>query len=205
MKIGLEVKQRIPVEMIKRKMYASMSKNVELSKIYYRKGYDTTLQSLLIGRHSPINVMIFEVSGWVKDRSHNHLRTHRDIQRTYWCGTSRVDIDYGEKFVDDKGEVWRFINFDLSLDALIHISQRRLCPTAHEFIRADWESVKNQCIEYIPELEPFCTKPCVWTGFCTEVRYNCGYIRSPLGKKQRRQIMDLSRRLTAVSSESQCY
>ena len=197
-KKGLVVKQVRLIEDIKRKMFATMNQDKEGS--YERLKQDVTLESLLLGTHSPINIVIFEVSGWVPDRVHSHLRTHSGIQRTYWCGTSRLDIPYGGEFKDGDGELWRYINFDLSIDALIHISKRRLCTTAHHLVRNEWNNVVNQCIDLMPVLRPFCVRPCVWFGMCTEPRKDCGYIESKRGIEERHSLRNISDKIAEKSS-----
>lgn len=180
------------VERIKRKMFATMGKDKPLSEIKYdpKSGMDKTLLRLMIGEHSPINIPMFEVHGWVTDRCHSHLRTHRLIQDQYWCSTSRTDISYGKDLEATNG--MRYVNFEMSLRALFRLARSRLCPTAHIDIRSEIVNVVEQAITHVPEIRFFAKKPCVHTGYCTEPMKNCGYTKSVLFTENRKNLIELS-------------
>lgn len=185
----VKVKQLRNMEDVKAKMYTTMNDPERTPSVAVD---DHTLNLLLLAQHSPINIAMFEVSAYVTDRVHSHMRTHRDIQHVYWCGSSREELPYGKVIRDGDGELHRFINFEIGIDGLIHICKRRLCPTAHVDVQLFINEVRKQVIAFEPILAKFLVRPCVWTGFCTEPRKDCGYMNSRKYTVERNQLVGVS-------------
>jgi hypothetical protein len=177
-----------PIESLKQGMFTTMNEFKDIENIKLDgDARDKTMMGLLLGRHSPMNRAIFRVTATVPKRCHEHLRTHRDIQHVYFCGTSRTDIHYHTTSEDERN-----IEFDLSPNALIHIASRRLCPSAHSDVRKFTNILVDNCTNIFEELRFFAVKPCVHTGICTEPRTNCGYMTTADYIERRSNLIEIS-------------
>lgn len=61
-----------------------------------------------------------------------------------------------------------------TLEALIHLTELRLCSRAEEPIRKLVSMIRKEVIEIFPELSDFLNIKCIKTGYCNEGKKCCG-------------------------------
>lgn len=130
---------------------------------------DEIFVDMLLGKHSPIEEMVFWIDLYVPERVHTHLVRHEEVGK--YVATSRPDI---------KGHIsissgMRFMSMSINAKRLIEISDQRLCNKASPETRLVWEDVVRQCIEIEPILVYVLKKPCIKHGYCIEGSRSCGY------------------------------
>ena len=181
------------IENMKSAMFTTMNTE-EVGDTKYFKGKDKTVHRMLLNTHSPCNAVSFKVRAWVTDRCHTHLRTHSVMNNTYFCGSSRKDLDHGKEHSDGE-TLYRLIEFHVDLKRFIEISGRRLCPSAHKDVRNFWTMLCKEAFKLVPELETHAVPPCVHRGFCVEGMTNCGYEISPDFFRKRMMQQELAEAL----------
>ena len=75
-------------------------------------------------------------------------------------------------------------------EAIINMSNKRLCNKASSETREIWKEVLNGVFRVDPELYLFCVPPCVSCGLCREPK-PCGYMKTENYKKERENYLKL--------------
>ena len=150
---------------------------------------DETFQSLLIGRHSPIEEYEIWVDAIVPERVHTHIVRHKETGK--YIATSRPDISYMRPLED--GE--RYISLRINAKRLIEIMMVRKCNRSWMETRALFKMIALETTKLEPALKPFMVPSCVWYGFCNETHPDneCRYMDSPRYGVERKDLVSLGR------------
>ncbi len=181
-------------QLVKRAMLAtagitSVTDNEKLSKALSKELTDKTFQSLLIGRHSPINQYKVWIDIVQSERTHTHLVRHHKIEP--YVATSRPDISYMVPLKD--GE--RVYSLVIDAKRLIEISMIRRCNRAWFETKEIFDAIESQLVEMEPAFAPFLKASCVWFGMCPEPKLDnkCNYFCTKECSDERRDLLALSR------------
>lgn len=134
-------------------------------------------RKLLICRHSPLRIgSVLWKSEDVPFYVMGHIVRH-NVGCTPFVSTSREDrtgIPRNERKQTD------FINMQMTanIEALINISERRLCTCADPTTRKYWEAVLEAIKEYDEDIYFACVPQCVRCGGCVEPFSECNYYNS---------------------------
>ena len=134
-------------------------------------------RKLLICRHSPIRIgSILWKSEDVPFYVMGHIVRH-NVGCTPFVSTSREDrtgIPRNERKQTD------FVDMQMTanIEALINISERRLCTCADPTTRKYWEAVLEAIKEYDEDIYFACVPQCVRCGGCVEPFSECNYYNS---------------------------
>lgn len=131
-------------------------------------------RKLLICRHSPIRIgSVLWKSEDVPFYVMGHIVRH-NVGCTPFVSTSREDrtgIPRNERKQTDFVDMQMIAN----IEALINISERRLCTCADATTKKYWESVLEAIREYDEDIFWACTPQCIRCGGCPETFSNCRY------------------------------
>lgn len=149
---------------------------------------DTVFQSLLLGRHSPIDEYEVWVDCIVPERVHTHVVRHKEIGK--YVSTSRPDISY---MVD--GGKYRSLSLKFPGKRLIEIMMLRKCYRSWGETSLLFDEVARQLAELDPAIEPFLVPSCIWFGFCVETHPDnkCKYFNTKKAQKERKELVSLGR------------
>lgn len=181
-------------KLVKRAMLATAGMTMltdpdKLTEALAKELSKTTFQSLLLGRHSPINMYKVWIDIVAPERVHTHLIRHHKIEP--FVATSRPDISYMVPL--ENGERC----FSLVIDAkrLIEISWLRRCSRAWIDTREVFDKIEELLVAMEPAFEPFLKPSCIWMGMCPEPKLDnkCFYFKTPRAKHERRNLLKLSR------------
>ena len=131
-------------------------------------------RKLLICRHSPLRIgSVLWKSEDVPFYVMGHIVRH-NVGCTPFVSTSREDrtgIPRNERKQTD------FVNMQMTanIEALINISERRLCTCADPTTRKYWESVLEAIREYDEDIFWACVPQCIRCGACVEPFSNCKF------------------------------
>lgn len=131
-------------------------------------------RKLLICRHSPLRIgSVLWKSEDVPFYVMGHIVRH-NVGCTPFVSTSREDrtgIPRNERKQTD------FVDMQMTanIEALINISERRLCTCADPTTRKYWESVLEAIREYDEDIFWACTPQCVRCGACVEPFSECTF------------------------------
>lgn len=131
-------------------------------------------RKLLICRHSPLRIgSILWKSEDVPFYVMGHIVRH-NVGCTPFVSTSREDrtgIPRNERKQTD------FVDMQMTanIEALINISERRLCTCADPTTRKYWEAVLEAVKEYDEDIYWACAPQCVRCGGCVEPFSECNY------------------------------
>ena len=131
-------------------------------------------RKLLICRHSPLRIgSVLWKSEDVPFYVMGHIVRH-NVGCTPFVSTSREDrtgIPRNERKQTD------FVNMQMTanIEALINISERRLCTCAHPTTRKYWEAVLEAIREYDEDIFWACVPQCIRCGACVEPFSNCRF------------------------------
>lgn len=134
-------------------------------------------RKLLICRHSPLRIgSVLWKSEDVPFYVMGHIVRH-NVGCTPFVSTSREDrtgIPRNERKQTD------FVNMQMTanIEALINISERRLCTCADPTTRKYWEAVLEAVKEYDEDIYFACVPQCVRCGGCVEPFSECNYYNS---------------------------
>lgn len=128
---------------------------------------------MLLAEHSPIRLLQFrfkwrDLPYWISTHFVRHkygIEHFVSTQREDRCGVPRKDKPQGALV---SHEVL------LNAQAIINISKKRLCVTAHKETREAWLLFLNSLKETEPELYSVCVPTCISKGHCYEYE-SCGY------------------------------
>lgn len=131
-------------------------------------------RKLLICRHSPLRIgSVLWKSEDVPFYVMGHIVRH-NVGCTPFVSTSREDrtgIPRNERKQTD------FVNMQMTanIEALINISERRLCTCADPTTRKYWEAVLEAIREYDEDVFWACVPQCIRCGACVEPFSNCKF------------------------------
>ena len=131
-------------------------------------------RKLLICRHSPLRIgSVLWKSEDVPFYVMGHIVRH-NVGCTPFVSTSREDrtgIPRNERKQTD------FVNMQMTanIEALINISERRLCTCADPTTRKYWEAVLEAIREYDEDIFWACVPQCVRCGGCPETFSDCKF------------------------------
>ena len=131
-------------------------------------------RKLLICRHSPLRIgSVLWKSEDVPFYVMGHIVRH-NVGCTPFVSTSREDrtgIPRNERKQTD------FVDMQMTanIEALINISERRLCTCADPTTRKYWEAVLEAVKEYDEDVYWACVPQCIRCGGCPETFSNCRY------------------------------
>lgn len=131
-------------------------------------------RKLLICRHSPLRIgSVLWKSEDIPFYVMGHIVRH-NVGCTPFVSTSREDrtgVPRNERKQTD------FVNMQMTanIEALINISERRLCTCADPTTRQYWEAVLEAIKEYDEDIYWACVPQCVRCGGCVEPFSKCEY------------------------------
>jgi len=131
---------------------------------------------ILLAQHSPIRLIFirwkwYNLPYWV---SVHFVRHHEGIDHFVRSQRSdRTGIDRNELRQDEPVTHECCAN----MQAILNISEKRLCNLASKETTNAWERVIEAIKEKHPELAALCVKPCQRTGICEEMK-PCGIFTS---------------------------
>ena len=131
-------------------------------------------RKLLICRHSPIRIgSVLWKSEGVPFYVMGHIVRH-NVGCTPFVSTSREDrtgVPRNERKQTD------FVDMQMTanIEALINISERRLCTCADPTTRKYWEAVLEAIKEYDEDIFWACTPQCIRCGACVEPFSECTF------------------------------
>lgn len=134
-------------------------------------------RKLLICRHSPLRIgSVLWKSEDIPFYVMGHIVRH-NVGCTPFVSTSREDrtgVPRNERKQTD------FVNMQMTanIEALINISERRLCTCADPTTRQYWEAVLEAIKEYDEDIYWACVPQCVRCGGCVEPFSECNYYNS---------------------------
>ena len=143
---------------------------------------DAWKRQMLLAEHSPIrlveyDVKVDDIKQWVTTHIVRHwlgfipfVHSQRDDRRHLPC--SRDKLPQGS--LNDMA-------FSVNAQALINISRKRLCFTAHKETRGAWVQVLDAIQEVDPVMAEKMVPECVYRGFCPE-RKCCGFVHTDVYK-----------------------
>ena len=131
-------------------------------------------RKLLICRHSPlragtITVKLEDIPYYVS----THLVRH-NVGVTPYVGTSREDRT-GIPREERKQTDLVSMQMNMNIEALMNISERRLCNCADKNTIKVWKAVIEAVREYDEDIAWACVPQCVRCGACIEPFSNCDY------------------------------
>ena len=155
---------------------------------------NTFKDGLLLAEHSPIRLLIYEISLYgIPSWCSQHLSRHDAFSMhnvregagdTHFVATQRTDRTGIErnKQPQDAPVDHRIV---LNAQDLINISRKRLCNCASKETREIWEEVRRKVSEIDPEVAAHMVRECVYRGFCPEPRTLCRYAETEPFKQER--------------------
>lgn len=155
-------------------------------------------REILLAEHSPIRLLIYEITmrdipTWVSQHISRHdafaMHTVRESDDTHFVATQRTDRTGKDRssLTQDAPVDHRIV---LNAQDLINISRRRLCSCASIETRALWQKVKAAISRIDPEVADMMVRECVYRGFCTEKRKDCGYAATSKFGKEREKYTE---------------
>ena len=155
-------------------------------------------RKLLICRHSPLRIgSVLWKSEDVPFYVMGHIVRH-NVGCTPFVSTSREDrtgIPRNERKQTD------FVGMQMTanIEALINISERRLCTCADPTTRKYWESVLEAIREYDEDIFWACVPQCIRCGACVEPFSNCKFYENFSKKLTPEQQTDIMARYDAYN------
>ena len=150
-------------------------------------------RKLLICRHSPLRIgSVLWKSEDVPFYVMGHIVRH-NVGCTPFVSTSREDrtgIPRNERKQTD------FVNMQMTanIEALINISERRLCTCADPTTRKYWEAVLEAIREYDEDIFWACVPQCIRCGACVEPFSQCSFFENFSKNLTKEELTDIMTR-----------
>lgn len=153
-----------------------------ISKLAGKEPSQEWKRKLLICQHSPIRRSMIS---WKWDEipyaiSTHFARHHEGCEK--FIGTSRAD----RTDVKDRSERSQMdcvpMEMDANIQAIINISEKRLCRCADTLTTKYWESLLEEIKEYDEDIYWACVPQCVRTGGCCEPFNDCNFYNGLMQK-----------------------
>jgi len=155
---------------------------------------------LLLSEHSPIrklkiNYRWNKLKSWVSV----HFVRH-SIGITHFVSTARTDRTGTDR---DKLTQDNPVNheFEANAQAIINISQKRLCLQASKETREAWIEFLDDLKTDEPELYNICVPNCVYRCGCPEV-FNCGFFDKLYSETPKEDLIDILKRYEIYKERS---
>lgn len=153
-----------------------------INKKSSRTPSNTWKAKMILARHSPLRLIEFDwkwigLKSWVAThfaRHHVGVEKFVGTQRTDRTGVNREDLPQGE-LVN--------VRYTANANALLNMSEVRLCSCASKETRQAWKAVISEVAKEEPILAEKCVPSCVARGFCTEFFNPCGYDKTEAFKE----------------------
>ena len=147
-------------------------------------------RKLLICRHSPIRRGTIS---WKWDEipyaiSTHYSRHHEGCEK--FVGTSREDRTKVDRTTRSQMD-YVPMEMDANIQALINISERRLCTCADPTTRKYWEAVLEAIKEYDEDIFWSCVPQCIRTAGCCEPFGNCKYFENFAKNLTKEELSDI--------------
>lgn len=150
---------------------------------------EKTFQTMLLGKHSPIEEMKIWIEAIVPERVHTHIVRHEEIGK--YVATSRPDIPWSV----EPEEGMRILCMSINLKRLIEIMQQRLCYRSWSDTRLLFKRIRELIIQELPCIEYMLNPLCIWYGFCPEGKQCCKYINSIKAMAERSKLKSIALQL----------
>ena len=151
-------------------------------------------RNLLICQHSPIRR---GVVSWKWEEipyciSTHFARHHEGCEK--FIGTSRAD----RTAIKDRSQRTQMdcvpMEMDANLQAILNISEKRLCTCADPLTTKYWESVLNAIKEYDEDIYWACVPQCVRCGACVEPFSDCRFFEKFAQHLTKEELLDIKAR-----------
>lgn len=155
-------------------------------------------RKLLVARHSPIRQsnIVLKIEGISYSSSVHICRHHQGIEK--FVTTSREDrtgIDRSTRKQTDPVTMY----ISMNIEALLNISQKRLCNQASKETREVWQMVVNEVSKYDDDIAWACCPEGIHQASCPESFGNCDSCVKFLNTLDKEQLLNLKERLNAYN------
>lgn len=152
-------------------------------------------RKLLVARHSPIRQsnIVVKIEGISYASSVHICRHHQGIEK--FVTTSREDrtgIDRSTRKQTDPVTMY----ISMNIEALLNISQKRLCMQASKETREVWQMVVDEVAKYDEDIAWACIPEGIHVASCPEEFGNCKSCTNFLDTLTKEELLDLHARLT---------
>lgn len=150
-------------------------------------------RKLLVCRHSPIRrgTVSWKWEDIPYCISTHFVRHHEGVEK--WVSTSRADrtnVDRSERTQMDPV----MMEMEANIEALLNISERRLCTCADPTTRKYWQAVVDAIKEYDEDIHWAMVPQCVAHGGCVEPFSECKYYENLMKDVPVEDQMDVIKR-----------
>ena len=150
-------------------------------------------RKLLICQHSPLRRGVIS---WKWEQipyaiSTHFARHHEGCEK--FIATSRADRT-GVKREERSQMDNVMMEMDANIQALLNISERRLCTCADPLTRVYWKALLNEIKEYDEDIYWACVPQCVRSGGCVEPFSNCKFYDDLMKDVSKEEQMDVIKR-----------
>lgn len=124
--------------------------------------------------------------------STHFVRHHEGVEK--WIGTSRAD----RTDIKDRSERTQMdmvpMEMEANIQALINISERRLCTCADPLTIKYWKGVLEAVREFDEDIYWACVPQCIRMGACPEAFSPCGFFEKFAEGLTKEELMDMKTR-----------
>ena len=124
--------------------------------------------------------------------STHFVRHHEGVEK--WIGTSRAD----RTEIKDRSERTQMdmvpMEMEANIQALINISERRLCTCADPLTIKYWKGVLEAVREFDEDIYWACVPQCIRMGACPEAFSPCGFFEKFAEGLTKEELMDMKTR-----------
>lgn len=150
-------------------------------------------RKLLICQHSPLRRGVIS---WKWEQipyaiSTHFARHHEGCEK--FIATSRADRT-GVKREERSQMDSVMMEMDANIQAVLNISERRLCTCADPLTRVYWKTLLNEIKEYDEDIYWACVPQCVRCGGCVEPFSNCKFYDDLMKDVSKEEQMDVIKR-----------
>lgn len=144
---------------------------------------------MLLAKHSPLRGLQFLITMKIPYWVSVHLVRHK-IGIEHFVTTQRDDRTMATvpRSQKPQGAMVEHVAL-VNAQAILEISDRRLCFEASTETQLSWATVKTEIAKIEPQMAALMTPPCVKQGVCTEWT-DCGYMNRPKGKRERKEFLE---------------
>lgn len=150
-------------------------------------------RKLLICQHSPIRrgIISWKWDGIPYAISTHFARHHEGCEK--YIGTSRTDRTGVNR--DERSQMDLVpMEMDANIQAILNISERRLCTCADPVTIKYWKAVLEEIKQYDEDIYFACVPQCVRCGSCIEGFSECTFYENLMKSATKEEQMDIMRR-----------
>lgn len=154
---------------------------------------DEWKRKLLICRHSPLRsgTMLIQIED-VPYYVHTHLVRH-NVGITPYVGTSREDRT-GKSREERKQTDLISMQMLANIEALMNISEKRLCLQADKNTIKVWQAVLEEIKKYDENIYWACVPSCIRCGACIEKFSDCKFYENLMKNASKEELIDIKKR-----------